>query len=162
MQPFRLAAIVLMGTGIACAQSNLAPTPLRALDALADTGSSAAPAEPKAQKMLDVDQNVLTVPRMQAAARDQTHGIFFDVIGDPLIDSSREANDFRRHVVDEDAAIDADLVHVLEEGFGRATEFGDLLVVGPLAPHQLQSVGMEHFYRRDMDVAVGDQVRRQL
>ena len=53
MQPFRFAAIVLMGTGIACAQSNLAPTPLRALDALADTGSTAAPAEPKAQKMLD-------------------------------------------------------------------------------------------------------------
>jgi putative endopeptidase len=53
MQPFRFAAIVLMGTGIACAQSNLAPTPLRALDALADTGS-AAPAEPKAQKMLDL------------------------------------------------------------------------------------------------------------
>jgi putative endopeptidase len=53
MQPFRFAAIVLMGTGIACAQSNLAPTPLRALDALADTGS-AAPAEPKTQKMLDL------------------------------------------------------------------------------------------------------------
>ena len=53
MQPFRFAAIVLMGTGIACAQSNLAPTPLRALDALADTGS-AAPTEPKAQKMLDL------------------------------------------------------------------------------------------------------------
>ena len=53
MQPFRFAAIVLMGTGIACAQSNLAPTSLRALDALADTGS-AAPAEPKAQKMLDL------------------------------------------------------------------------------------------------------------
>jgi len=54
MQPFRFAAIVLMGTGIACAQSTLSPTPLRALDALADTGSTAAPAEPKAQKMLDL------------------------------------------------------------------------------------------------------------
>ena len=53
MQPFRLAAIALIGTGIACAQSSFPPTPLRALDALADTGS-AAPAEPKAQKMLDL------------------------------------------------------------------------------------------------------------
>ena len=53
MQPFRIAAIILIGTGIACAQSNFAPTHLRALDALADTGSSA-PAEPKAQKMLDL------------------------------------------------------------------------------------------------------------
>jgi putative endopeptidase len=53
MQPFRLAAIALIGTGIACAQSSFPPTALRALDALADTGS-AAPAEPKAQKMLDL------------------------------------------------------------------------------------------------------------
>ena len=52
MQPFRFAAIVLMGTGIACAQSSLTPHTLSALDALADTGS--APAEPKAQKMLDL------------------------------------------------------------------------------------------------------------
>jgi len=54
MQPFRFAAIVLVGTGIACAQSNLTPHTLRALDALADDDSSAAPAEPKAQKMLDL------------------------------------------------------------------------------------------------------------
>jgi putative endopeptidase len=54
MQPFRIAAIVLMGTGIACAQSSLTSHSLRALDALADTGSDAAPAEPKAQKMLDL------------------------------------------------------------------------------------------------------------
>ncbi len=54
MQPFRFAAIVLMGTGIACAQSNFTPHTLSALDALADTGSNATPAEPKAQKMLDL------------------------------------------------------------------------------------------------------------
>ena len=54
MQPFRFAAIVLMGTGIAYAQSDFTPHTLSALDALADTGSSATPAEPKAQKMLDV------------------------------------------------------------------------------------------------------------
>jgi putative endopeptidase len=54
MQPFRFAAIVLMGTGIACAQSNFTPHTLRALDALADTGSDTAPPQPKAQKMLDL------------------------------------------------------------------------------------------------------------
>ena len=54
MQPFRIATIVLLGAGIACAQSNFTPHTLRALDALADTGSDAAPAEPKAQKMLDL------------------------------------------------------------------------------------------------------------
>ncbi len=40
MQPFRFAAIVLMGTGIACAQSNFTPNTLRELDGLADTRSS--------------------------------------------------------------------------------------------------------------------------
>src|SRR6201996_6342961 len=54
MQPFRFAAVVLLGTGIACAQSDFTPHTLSALDALADTGSNATPAEPKAQKMLDV------------------------------------------------------------------------------------------------------------
>ena len=54
MQPFRIATIVLLGAGIACAQSNFTPHTLRALDALADTGSDAAPTEPKAQKMLDL------------------------------------------------------------------------------------------------------------
>jgi putative endopeptidase len=54
MQPFRFAAIVLMGTGIACAQSNFTSHTLGALDALADTGSDTAPPQPKAQKMLDL------------------------------------------------------------------------------------------------------------
>jgi putative endopeptidase len=54
MQSFRLAAIVLMGTGIGCAQNSFTPHRLSALDALADAGSSAQPAEPKAQKMLDL------------------------------------------------------------------------------------------------------------
>ena len=54
MQPFRFAAIVLMGTGIACAQSNFTSHTLGALDALADTGSETAPPQPKAQKMLDL------------------------------------------------------------------------------------------------------------
>ncbi|HEX6494781.1 MAG TPA: M13 family peptidase, partial [Acidobacteriaceae bacterium] len=53
MQPFRFAAIILMGTGIACAQSSFTPHSLSALDALEDT-TSAVPPEPKAQKMLDL------------------------------------------------------------------------------------------------------------
>jgi putative endopeptidase len=53
MQPFRFAAIVLMGTGIACAQSALSPNYLPELDGLADTQSSGAPAEPKAPRSFD-------------------------------------------------------------------------------------------------------------
>ena len=57
MQPFRFAAIVLIGAGIACAQSavqnSLTPTSLRELDALADTPPSSTPIEPKAPKSFD-------------------------------------------------------------------------------------------------------------
>jgi putative endopeptidase len=53
MQPFRFAAIVLMGTGIACAQSSLTPNTLRELDGLADTPSSTV-TEPKAPKSFDL------------------------------------------------------------------------------------------------------------
>ncbi len=53
MHSFRFAAIVLMGTGIACAQSNLTSTSLRELDALADTPSSSV-AEPKAPRSFDL------------------------------------------------------------------------------------------------------------
>jgi len=53
MQSFRFAAIVLMGAGIACAQSSLTPNSLRELDALADTPASSV-AEPKAPRSLDL------------------------------------------------------------------------------------------------------------
>ena len=54
MQPFRFAAVVLMGAGIACAQSSLTPNSLRELDALADTPSGVTPTEPKAPKSFDL------------------------------------------------------------------------------------------------------------
>ena len=52
MQSFRFAAIALLGTGIACAQSSFTSNTLPGLDALADS-STATPAEPKAQHMFD-------------------------------------------------------------------------------------------------------------
>ena len=58
MQSFRVAAVILLGTGFAWAQSDFQSSftsqTLPGLDALADTGSSATPSEPKAQKMLDL------------------------------------------------------------------------------------------------------------
>ncbi len=54
LHPLRFAAIVLMGTGLACAQSALSSNSLRELDALADTPASSAPAEPKAPKSFDL------------------------------------------------------------------------------------------------------------
>jgi putative endopeptidase len=53
MQSFRIAAIVLLGTGFAWAQNDFTSHTLPGLDALGDTGSASEPAEPKALKMLD-------------------------------------------------------------------------------------------------------------
>jgi putative endopeptidase len=58
MQSFRVAVVILLGTGFAWAQSDFQSSftsqTLPGLDALADAGSSATPPEPKAQKMLDL------------------------------------------------------------------------------------------------------------
>ena len=50
----------------------------------------------------------------------------------------------------------------LRKDFGERQNSADLLVILPLAADQLQSVGMKHLHRRNMDVTVSDQVCRQL
>ena len=67
MQPFRFVAIVLMGTGIACAQSALSPNYLPELDTLADTPTSGAPAEPKAPKSFDKSSMDPSAGRLSAS-----------------------------------------------------------------------------------------------
>lgn len=94
---------------------------------------------------------------MQASARDKTARVFFDVIGNVLVHAVGESDDFRSHVVDENSAIDASGIEVVEKGFGGATEFGNLVKVRALPLHEFQSVRLEHFERLDVDVAVGDQ-----
>ena len=110
--------------------------------------------------MLDVGQNVLAVPRVQAAAGDQTLRVFSHVIGDPLIDFRGKADDFRRHIIDQHATINTNGIHVFEEQLGRTAELKELLEVGALASEQFHRLRTEHIHRRDVDVAVGDQVRR--
>ena len=62
---------------------------------------------------------------MDAAARNQPLRIFLNVVSDELIHRRREADDFRRHVVDEHSAINSDLIKVIQKGFRRPTVFFD-------------------------------------
>ena len=110
----------------------------------------------EAEKLLDIGHDVRSVARMQAAAGDQPLRIFLGVVGDELIDTTREADDFGRDVVDEHRAIDAGFVEVLKKGLRRAAEFDDLIVIRALLLHQFKCFGLEHLDRLDMDVAVGD------
>ena len=59
------------------------------------------------------------VAGMQAATGDQPLGIFPDVLGDELVDARGEADDFRRHVVDEHGAVDAGVIQCFRKAFGE-------------------------------------------
>ena len=106
--------------------------------------------------MFHVRHNVGGVTGMEAAAGDESPGIFLGVIGDELVDAVGESDDFWRDVVDEHGAIDAGGVHVFEEGFGITAKLGDFVVVGALLLHEFERMRLEHFKRLDVDVAVGD------
>src|SRR3984893_8065141 len=113
-----------------------------------------ADAEP--QNLLGVGHDVGGVPRMQAAAEQQSLGIRLYIVGNELGHPVGEANHFGCNVVDQGCTVDAAGVEVLQECLGRATEFRNLIEVGPLPFHQFQRLGLEHLDRLDVDVAVGD------
>src|SRR6266480_2479267 len=94
---------------------------------------------------------------MQAATGEQPSGIFFHVVGDELVHARSESDHLRRDIIDEHSAIDARIVQMFQKGFRRPAEFSDLLKVRSVLLHELQRVGLEHFDRLDVDVAVGDQ-----
>src|SRR5579862_1877273 len=96
------------------------------------------------------------MPRMQAAARQQTAGVFFYIIGDELVYAAGKTDDLWSDIIDEHGTINAARVQEFEKSFGRAAEFLDLLEIRALLFHQFQGMGLEHFHRLDVDVAVSD------
>ena len=94
---------------------------------------------------------------MQAAAGNQPLRICFHIIRYELVYSAREPDHFRRHVVDKHRPVHTAAVEILEERLRRPAELHNLLEVRPLLLHELQRLGLEHLYRLDMNVAVGDQ-----
>ena len=85
-------------------------------------------------------------------------GILLGVVGDELVHTRGEADDFGSDVVDQNGAINSCSIKMLEECFRRATEFGNLIEVGALFLHQLESLWLEHLEGLNMDVAVGNHV----
>src|SRR5256884_9479621 len=114
-------------------------------------------ADTEPQKLFRVGHHVRSVPRMQSATGEQPSGILFHVVCDELVYTVGKTNHLRRNVIDEHRAIDARIVQMFQKGFRRPAEFSDLLKVRSVLLHELQRVGLEHFDRLDVDVAVGDQ-----
>ncbi len=85
--------------------------------------------DPQPHDLLHVGQHIRRVPRMHAAARNQPLRICLHIVRDPLVDLRRKADDFRRNVIDQHRAIDADLVHVLEKRLRGSAVPLDLLKV---------------------------------
>lgn len=95
--------------------------------------------------------------RVQAAAGEESFGVFFDVIRHEVVYGSAESNHFRSNVVDKNSAVNASGVERIQEGLGRAAVFLNLREVRPLTSHQFQGRWFEHAHRGNVDVAVGDQ-----
>src|SRR5205823_13324836 len=69
-------------------------------------------ANAEADNLLHICQNIVGMPRMQAAAGDEPLGIFLNVVGNECVDLGGEADDLRRHIINEYGAIDAALVQI--------------------------------------------------
>src|SRR5690242_15575454 len=100
------------------------------------------------------------MPRMNAAAGDQTLRIFPYIFGNEVVHLRREADHFRRDVVYEGGAIDADLVQVQKKLLRRAAEFDHLIEIRTLLLHRSKSFRLEHLDGLDVNVAVGDHRER--
>src|SRR5258708_7037421 len=111
------------------------------------------------QNLLNVGLDVRAVARMQAAAGNQAGRVFFNVVRDVLVDRGSKPNHVGRDVVDEHRPVHARGVQMLKKRLRRTAEFKNLLEIGPLCAHQLQSMGMEHLYWSNVNVAVSDQVK---
>ena len=114
-------------------------------------------AKAETQDVLDIRHDVSGVPRMQAAARDQALGIVLRVVSNKLIDRRRKAHHLGRNVVDQCSTVNAATIQILQEGFGRAAIFDDLIEIGALALDHFQRMRLDEFHWLDVDVAVGDQ-----
>src|SRR5439155_1380057 len=100
-------------------------------------------ADIQAQKLVHIRLDIRSVARMQAATGEQALGVFLHIISDELVYTVGKANDLGRDIVDEGSAFDSRCVKMFKEGFGRTAEFNDLIVIRPLAFHQLKRVRFE-------------------
>jgi hypothetical protein len=109
------------------------------------------------QDLFDIRTDVPGVSRVKPSAGNQALGISFYVIGNELIHAGGETDHVGRDVVNQDRAIDASLVQVVEEGRWRATELKDSRKVRPALFHELKSIWPEHVKRLDVNMTVSNQ-----
>src|SRR5215470_7773089 len=111
----------------------------------------------QAHDLVHVRLHIGAVPRMHAAARNQPLGVFFAVLGHPLVNLGGEPHDLRRNVIDKDGALHSHGIQILEQRLGRPAVFKDVFKVAARLLHDLNGPGLEHFIRLYVDVAVSDQ-----
>src|SRR6266571_4689261 len=96
------------------------------------------------------------MPRMQTATGNEPPGVLLHVFRHKAVDLGGESDHFRRHIIYEYGAVQANRIHVFEKSFGGADVFGDARKIRTPPLHQLQRCRHEHFDGLYMDVAVGD------
>ena len=117
--------------------------------------------QPQLQNLLDVRENVGSMPRVQAPTGKQAVRIFFHVIGNKLVHAAGEPDDLRGHVVDEHGTVNSAAVHVLQKRSRGPAELLNLLEIRPILFHEFQRMRLEHLHRLDVNVAIGDHWRRR-
>lgn len=112
-------------------------------------------AEPN--QIIHLRLHVERVPGMHAAAGDQAPGIFLAIVGYPLVHLMAEAHGFRRYIINEHGAVNADGVQILEQGLGRPAVLQDVLIMASGLLHYFKRPSLEHIDGLNVDVAVGDE-----
>ena len=92
-------------------------------------------ADLESQKLIQIGFDIGGVPRVEAAAREQTLRIFLHIISDELVYSSGKADHLGRDVIDEGSAVYPGCVEMFQESFGRPAEFFDLIEIRALPFH---------------------------
>ncbi len=101
-----------------------------------------------------------TLSAMDGAERDESLPVFPRELGDGAIHVLREAHDFRRDVVDEARALNADLVQVVEERPRVVQEPRRPLAFGNLPPEHVEDVRLHGAVRLEVYVGVCDAGQR--
>ena len=112
--------------------------------------------DPQPNNLLHVGKNVVGVPGVYAAARNQSLRISLNIVGDELVDRRGKADHLGRHVIDQHRAIHANRVEVLQECLRRATILRHQVEILARFLHEGQRLRLEQLHRLDVNMAISD------
>src|SRR5580658_4850871 len=115
----------------------------------------------KLGQAVDFSAGVGDAAGVNASESDEAIGVGLAVVGDPVVNNGRETDDFGRDVIDQAGALDVDGIEISQEIFGMVAVAFDFVEVRAAAGDELESVGLHHVVRDDVNVNVDDRLRQR-